>query len=124
MAGSMVYRLRVGAIDSAPMQSFRSAMDKVQAISDKRGFNYIAGFHGEPAWDCWHHQSNPHNPVHTRLFLPWHRAYLWWLEQAMQDQVSGVALPWWDWTKDKKIPKAYNTPKVQGKRNSLYNSKI
>lgn len=124
MVGSMVYRLRVGPPDSEPMQRFRQAMDKAQAISDQRGYNWIAGFHGVPAWDCWHHQQNRHNPrVRARLFLPWHRAYLWWLEQAMQDQVSGAALPWWDWTLDRDIPQAY-APAAGGRRNVLAASRI
>jgi tyrosinase len=125
MAGSMVYRLRVGSLDDAHMKRFRQAMDKMQAIGDKRGFNYVAGFHGVPDWDCWHHQRNQHNPrVRARLFLPWHRAYLWWLEQAMQDQVDGTALPWWDWTTQRGVPPAYAGPKVGSNRNSLYNSRI
>ena len=35
-------------------------------------------------------------------FLPWHRWYLWKYEEALQI-VSGqcIALPYWDWSKDK-----------------------
>lgn len=124
MAGSMVYRLRVGTLTDANMVRFRQSMDKMQAINDKRGYNYIAGFHGVPAWDCWHHQQNRHNPVRARLFLPWHRAYLWWLEQAMQDQVGGTALPWWDWTRQRGVPPAYATARIGAHRNSLFNSRI
>lgn len=38
----------------------------------------------------------------ARLFFPWHRAYLYRFEQALQDQVSDVTIPWWDW-RTKKI---------------------
>ena len=33
------------------------------------------------------------------LFLPWHRAYLYFFELALQDQdpAHAVTLPWWDW---------------------------
>jgi len=119
MAGSMVYRLRVGAPNNPHMQRFRRAMAKIQAIRDKRGYNHIAGFHGEPNWYCWHHQRNQKNPrVRARLLLPWHRAYLWWLEQALQDamkeEADGVALPWWDWTTQRGVPEAYAAETVGG----------
>ena len=52
--------------------------------------------------------------LQARLFLPWHRAYLWHLEQALQDLVAGVALPWWDWTRDRRIPTAYAEAEVAG----------
>ncbi len=32
------------------------------------------------------------------MFLPWHRAYLYFFELALQDRVPEVAIPWWDWT--------------------------
>ena len=107
MAGSMVYRLPVADPSAPHMASFIQAMQAAEAISDNRGYNYIAGFHGAPQWFCWHHQQSRHTPLQARLFLPWHRAYLWWLEQALQDQVAGVALPYWDWTTQQAIPTAY-----------------
>ncbi|SRR6266571_824532 len=129
MAGSMVYRLRVGAPNNPHMQRFRRAMAKIQAIRDKRGYNHIAGFHGEPNWYCWHHQRNQKNPrVRARLLLPWHRAYLWWLEQALQDamkvEADGVALPWWDWTTQRGVPEAYAAETVGGEHNPLFDSHI
>ena len=33
-------------------------------------------------------------------FLPWHRQYLWELEQKMQIFHQCVTLPYWDWTKE------------------------
>jgi tyrosinase len=37
--------------------------------------------------------------VHGRsLFLPRHRAYLYYFEQYLADQDPAAALPWWDWT--------------------------
>ena len=41
-------------------------------------------------------------------FLPWHRAYLGWLERTCRD-LSGdqtFALPYWDWTKSPRVPAA------------------
>ena len=119
MAGSMVYRLRVDATNLPHMTTFRTSMAALQSRLDNRGFNHIAGFHGAPGWYCWHHQNNPRTSLQARLFLPWHRAYLWWLEQAMRDIDDSVALPWWDWTRDRQIPDAYHAGSVDGQPNPL-----
>jgi tyrosinase len=108
MAGSMVYRLPVRDAAEPHMVLFREAMAAAEEITDNRGYNHIAGFHGAPGWYCWHHQFSRRSPLQSRLFLPWHRAYLWWLEQALQDQVEGAALPWWDWTTERRVPRAYS----------------
>jgi tyrosinase len=119
LAGSMVYRLPVRGAGAPHMALFRQAMAAAEALSDNRGYNFIAGFHGAPGWYCWHHQVSPRTPVQARLFLPWHRAYLWWLEQALQDRVEGAALPWWDWTAVPRIPRAYTYRTVDGEPNPL-----
>ena len=127
MAGSMVSRERVGPIDAPAMVRFREAMTGIQNRGDNKGFNYIAGFHGGPGWYCWHNQINPKTPVQARLFLPWHRAYLWWLEQALQDwyeqahpnEDESATLPWWDWTRDRQIPQAYRTNPLRGSSMSI-----
>jgi tyrosinase len=106
------------------MVLFRQAMAAIQPLSDNRGYTFIAGFHGAPAWYCWHHQFSRRTPVQARLFLPWHRAYLWWLEQALQDQKDGTALPWWDWTRQRGVPAAYAARQADGKANPLYNFKV
>jgi tyrosinase len=119
VAGSMVYRVRVSAENESSLAKFRDAMKQLQAISDNRGYNHIAGFHGVPGQWCWHHQISPRTPVQARLFLPWHRAYLWYLEQAAQDRVQGASLPWWDWTTERSIPPAYTVASVGGAPNPL-----
>jgi tyrosinase len=124
MAGSMVYRLPVAALTAPHMQRFIEAMRAVEAITDNRGYNFIAGFHGVPGNYCWHHQISRRTPLQARLFLPWHRAYLWWLEQALQDQTPDVSLPWWDWTTTRTVPAAFSTRSVDGKANPLAGSKI
>jgi tyrosinase len=131
MAGSMVYRLEVGDADAPHMAAFRAAMEKAQERSDNLGYNFIAGFHGAPAWFCWHHQRNPRTPLQARLFLPWHRAYLWWLEQALQDRAAelpadisdhDIALPWWDWTVVPGIPPAYESAPLDSTRAQVPNA--
>jgi tyrosinase len=105
------------------MKQFRQAMTAIQGINDKRGFNHIAGYHGAPGYYCWHHQHDKaHTQMVARLFLPWHRAYLLTLEHALQDQVSGTALPWWDWTQIREVPASYAQEQIGGARNPLYSS--
>jgi len=123
MAGSMVYRLPVADTDAANMVVFSQAMAAAEGIADNRGYNYIAGFHGAPGWYCWHHQISRRTPLQARLFMPWHRAYLWWLEQALQDRVEGVALPWWDWANVQDVPPAYATRRIGDQANPLYATK-
>jgi len=95
----------------------RSAITAAQGISDDRGYQAWAGIHGLPL---------PISCVHgSELFLPWHRAYLYFFEKALQDQVPGVTLPWWDWTNHAEgIPGPYGTRRAEGKTNPLYDSPI
>lgn len=124
MAGSMLYRLRVDEPDAPHMATFRDALARAKQIRDNRGYDFIAGFHGAPGYYCWHHQISRRTSLQARLFLPWHRAYLWHLEQALQDLVAGVALPWWDWTRDRRIPTAYAEAEVAGGPNPLFSTHV
>jgi tyrosinase len=114
VVGSMVYRLPVGAPDQPHMAAFIKSMTAAEALSDNRGYNHVAGFHGAPNWYCWHHQASRRTPLQARLFLPWHRAYLYLLEQQLQDRVPGVAVPWWDWTSTARVPAAYAARRFDG----------
>jgi tyrosinase len=120
MPSPLSLRKNVEGLSESDLQSLRSGYTKMQAISDNRGFNYLAGYHGVPGRFC-----------HARdiLFLPWHRAYLYTLEQALKDQSSAATIPWWDWTSDsshtKGIPSAFaEATDATGQRNPLMNSLI
>jgi tyrosinase len=94
-------------------------------IGDNRGYNYLAGLHGVPGWYCWHHQRNTRTVRRARLFLPWHRAYLYRFEQSLQDQDPQVNVPWWDFfseiSRSEGIPKAFSDPFVEDSEpNPLY----
>jgi len=108
-----VRRLTAGQLDQ-----LRSAITAAQGLNDDRGYQYWAGIHGLPLpISCKHH---------VELFLPWHRAYLYLFEKALQDLVPGVTLPWWDWTVAHKegIPAAYTVRKAGGRKNPLAGSPI
>lgn len=122
----MVYRAEVTDRSDPRMAAFATAMAAAEQRTDNESYNFIAGFHGAPGWYCWHHQFNPRVSIQARLFLPWHRAYLWWLEQALQDRADelpeelqgvDIALPWWDWTHVPGIPPSYED--LAGEQNPL-----
>ncbi|WP_298545616.1 tyrosinase family protein [uncultured Aquimarina sp.] len=50
------------------------------------------------------------NQIHYNWYVwPWHRLYLWSLEQKLQKAVGEpkLALHYWDWTKENKIPEHF-----------------
>jgi tyrosinase len=112
------HRRSARRLTAGQLKDLRAAVAAVQEIGDERGYQYWAGIHGLPLpmW-CQHG---------TELFLPWHRAYLYLFEKQLQDRVPGVTLPWWDWTAQhgEGIPGAYSARKVDGRKNSLFDSPI
>ena len=98
MASGLRIRSGVHNLSDTQTANLRESYRQMMGINDNRGFQYLAGLHGVPAWYCWHHQQNSHSASRMELFLPWHRAYLYNWEMAMRDRVSDVTLPWWDWT--------------------------
>lgn len=96
-------------------------MTRIQAIEDNRGYEIIAGVHGIPFWYCWHNQFSRRSDDRAQLFLPWHRAYLHYLDLALNDFVEEgtIAQPWWDWTITREIPQAYEADEIDGNDNPL-----
>jgi tyrosinase len=101
------------------LADFRQAIADAQALNDDRGYQRWAGIHGLPLpISCTHNSP---------LFLPWHRAYLYFFEKALQDRVDGATLPWWDWTMhhDEGLPPAYSRRRTaEGRTNPLHSSPI
>ncbi|RTL35071.1 MAG: tyrosinase family protein [Candidatus Melainabacteria bacterium] len=95
----VVLRTRTSIVALTPdeFKVYYERFAELQTISDSRGFNHIAGFHGVPGE--WCHQQFPYD-----TFLPWHRAYLYWLElhfldgSAFETDFKTLALSYWDWT--------------------------
>jgi len=98
MANGIRNRLGVHNLSDAQVTALRGAYAQMMAISDNRGYAFLAGLHGAPSWYCWHHQQNARSAQRMELFLPWHRAYLYNFEMAARSQVPDVTLAWWDWT--------------------------
>lgn len=113
------HRRNARRLTQGQLADLRRAITEAQGIKDDRGYQYWAGIHGLPLpISCTHHHP---------LFLPWHRAYLYFFEKALQDLVPGVTLPWWDWTVHhrKALPDAYGKARLPSRKaNPLYASPI
>ena len=111
------HRRSARRLTAGQQADLRKAITEAQAISDNRGYQYWAGIHGLPLpISCVHHRE---------LFLPWHRAYLYLFEKALQERVAGVTLPWWDWTNHSEgVPGPYSRRRVDGRKNPLFDSPI
>jgi tyrosinase len=91
------------------LESFRTAVTAMKALpqTDRRN---------------WQRQADIHNdfcPHGNWLFLPWHRAYLWYFEEICRELSgnNGFALPYWNWQDDRQIPAAF-----WGEANPLLNT--
>ncbi|MEP5089686.1 MAG: tyrosinase family protein, partial [Paracoccaceae bacterium] len=77
------------------------------AVGDRRGFAALARGHGYDQDLC--HDDN-------RIFLTWHRSYLYSFEKALntalkwkrEDDDLELTLPYWDWTSHKTATHASN----------------
>ena len=130
---SVRLRKSVATLTDADLAGLRAALVAMQGISDERGYQHYAGIHGLPLPGyCVHNDAaGILGNLHVGpLFLPWHRAYLYFFELALQDagQDTTVTLPWWDWTTDpaqpSEIPAAYATESVNGQPNPLFQGPI
>jgi tyrosinase len=114
------YRKSVEWLRGPQLAALRRAYAASMSISDERGFGYWAGLHGLPLpMYCEHH---------TDLFLPWHRAYLYFFELTLKDLEPTVSLPWWDWTSSAAhqwgMPEAYTKDSGDGRPNPLTGGEI
>jgi tyrosinase len=113
-------RKNVENLNAQQLAALRRAFGAVEAIADDRGFGHWAGIHGLPLpMYCQHG---------TRLFLPWHRAYLYFFELALRDQVPEAALAWWDWTSSSSqregIPAAFAARPTNRRPNPLFSTTV
>jgi tyrosinase len=106
VASQIRHRKSVTSLNPEDLTNLRDAITKMLAISDDRGFEHWAGIHGLPLPMYCHHGD--------LLFLPWHRAYLYFFEQYLMDQVAAARLPWWDWTDQKGVPAAFAVAQLDG----------
>jgi tyrosinase len=116
-AGDVLLRKSVWALDEQEVAALRAAFKGAQAIGDSRGYGHFASLHGFPEPGYCEHRN--------QLFLPWHRGYLYFFEQALQDVVPGIALPWWDWTVSRDLPPLFaERTDPEGNPNPLFDAAV
>jgi tyrosinase len=124
MSNNFTVRKNVDALSDTELQNLRTVYSKMMQIADNRGYSFIAGIHGRPQGKCMHDPVNVGGVFEARLFLPWHRAYLYTFEKALQDQVQGVTVPFWDWRigpgQLPSIPLAFSIQTVNGQPNTFF----
>lgn len=54
MANGIVLRKSADALSAVELTALRDSYQRMQGISDNRGYNYYAGLHGVPGQYCWH----------------------------------------------------------------------
>lgn len=88
--GELRQRMNLDCLAPDQLEQLRYAFRELYALNkwprDRRSYNNLALIHQDHCQHGW------------ERFLPWHRAYLYEFEQALQDVCPGVALPYWDWT--------------------------
>ncbi|MEA2570753.1 MAG: tyrosinase [Acidobacteriota bacterium] len=94
--GEPKQRMNVDCLMPGQLEQFRLAFRELYRLNkwpeDRRSYNNMALIHQNHCQHGW------------ERFLPWHRVYLYELEQIMQDLVPGVTIPYWDWTMPQYIP--------------------
>jgi tyrosinase len=95
---TLALRPSVTKLSPAELATLRGAIAGALKLDDERGYQFFANWHGVTFGYCRHHEN---------LFLPWHRAYLYYFELALREVEPTLALPWWDWTTSPEIPPAY-----------------
>jgi len=83
-------RKEVGSLNDSEVQKLRDAISCMQT--------YNAHWQDERSWDYWariHASSCQHG---WEQFLPWHRLYLYFFEQMLQDFDDQITLPYWAWS--------------------------
>jgi tyrosinase len=88
--GELRQRVNLDCMQPGEIETLRLAFRELYNLNkwpaDRRSYNNIALIHQDHCQHGW------------ERFLPWHRVYLYEFEQALQDVVPGVSLPYWDFT--------------------------
>ena len=86
----LTIRKEISSLSEEELAIFREAINCMNQYNDywqdDRSFDYWARIHTNSCQHGW------------EQFLPWHRLYLYFFEQKLQDYNKNIALPYWSWT--------------------------
>ncbi len=88
--GELRQRVNIDCMTETQIAHMRQAFAQLYALNDwpedTRSYNNVALIHQNHCQHGW------------ERFLPWHRIYLYEMEQVLQEFYPDVTLPYWDWT--------------------------
>ncbi|SFS11031.1 tyrosinase [Granulicella pectinivorans] len=94
--GELRQRMNIDCMSEDQIERLRYAFGELYALNDwpddARNYNNVALIHQNHCQHGW------------ERFLPWHRVYLYELEQVIQDICPDVTLPYWDFTMPQYVP--------------------
>jgi tyrosinase len=94
--GELKQRVNLDCMSPSQLENFRGAFRELYRLNkwpeDIRSYNNVALIHQNHCQHGW------------ERFLPWHRVYLYEMEQTIQDLCPGVTMPYWDWTMQQYMP--------------------
>jgi len=86
----LTVRKEISSLTPDELQTFRDALTCMYSYNDfeqdDRSFKYWAQIHPNSCQHGW------------EQFVTWHRLYLYFFEQKLQDYNPHIALPYWSWT--------------------------
>ena len=95
--GELKQRQNLDCMSEPEIEKLRWAFRELYRFNkwpeDRRSYNNMALIHQNHCQHGW------------ERFLPWHRVYIYEMEQALQDVCPGVTLPYWDFTMPRYCPK-------------------
>ena len=94
--GELKQRTNLDCMSESQVEKLRWAFRELYRFNkwpeDRRSYNNMALIHQNHCQHGW------------ERFLPWHRVYLYELEQALQDVCPGITMPYWDLTMPQYCP--------------------
>jgi hypothetical protein len=92
------------ALSATEQGRFQSA---VNLLNQRGFFGPLVSIHSDMSHTMHNMPGDPTSALGQQRFLPWHRVYLYQLEQQLQNFDPDVTIPYWDWTKaeEQKIPR-------------------
>ena len=95
--GELRQRVNLDCMTETQLEKLRFAFRELYRLNkwpeDRRSYNNLALTHQNHCQHGW------------ERFLPWHRVYLYEFEQALQDRVPDVTMPYWDWIMPQYCPR-------------------
>lgn len=94
--GELKQRMNLDCMSETEVEKLRWAFRELYRFNkwpeDRRSYNNMALIHQNHCQHGW------------ERFLPWHRVYLYEMEQALQDVCPGITIPYWDFTMPQYCP--------------------